>query len=78
MGKEIINIIKELSGFERIENASLLVDDLGLDSLAMVMLLINVEDTFDIQLKESDMNPFELKSVNDVINLVYKYLGGES
>ena len=39
----------------------------------MVMLLVMIEDVFEIELDESDMNPFKLRTVNDVINLVSKY-----
>ena len=41
----------------------------------MVTLLIMVEDGFNIVLDESDMNPFDLLTVNDVIALVNKYVG---
>ena len=59
---------------EKITDTSLqLAGDLALDSLRMVMLLVMIEDVFDIELNESDMNPFELVTVKDVINLVAKY-----
>ena len=51
--------------------------DLSLDSLAMVMLLIEIDEAFGIELDESDMNPFELNTVQDIIVLVSKYLGDE-
>jgi hypothetical protein len=40
--------------------------------------LKQIEETFDIILDESDMNPFDLIKVNDVINLVEKYTGGNN
>lgn len=46
-----------------------------LDSLLMVTLLIEIEETFNIQLDESDMNPLELTTVKSVIDLVNKYIG---
>ena len=51
-----------------------LIGDLALDSLRMVMLLVTLEDTFEIELDESDMNPFALITVSDVISLVMKYV----
>ena len=69
--------------FEIIEDLSLtyvqrmdqtLLGDLTLDSLRMVMLLVTLEDTFEIELDESDMNPFALVTVHDVVNLVSRYL----
>ncbi len=51
-----------------------LLDDFSLDSLRMVMLLVTIEERFDIELDESDMNPFELITASDVVNLVKKYV----
>lgn len=75
MNEKVIDILFKLSGKENIETDNTLVDDLGLDSLLMVSLLIEIEEAFDIELDESDMNPFELISVNDVVSLVSKYCG---
>ncbi len=70
---QVIEILEDLCA-EKITDTSLhLISDLALDSLRMVMLLVMIEDVFDIELNESDMNPFELVTVKDVINLVAKY-----
>ena len=59
---------------EKITDTSLqLIGDLAMDSLCMVMLLVTIEECFEIELDESDMNPFALVTVQDVINLVAKY-----
>ena len=70
----LIGIIKTLSSKEHIEVTDLLIEDALLDSLAMVTLLIQIEDAFAIELDEADMNPFELKTVEDAVNLVKKYV----
>jgi acyl carrier protein len=72
---KIVQILKELSAFEKIDINSLLSSDIGLDSLGLVSLLVAVEDSFQIQLEESDMYPFALQTVGDITNLVNKYLG---
>ena len=41
----------------------------------MVMLLIEIEEKFGIQLDESDMNPFSLDTVQSVVNMVGNYKG---
>ena len=70
---QVIGILEDLCT-EKITDTSLdLVSYLALDSLRMVMLLVMIEDVFEIELDESDMNPFKLRTVNDVINLVSKY-----
>ena len=71
--EKIREILFELSGMEITDNNASLQEDLALDSLAMVMLLIDIEEGFVIELDESDMNPFDLQTVNDVIKLVERY-----
>jgi acyl carrier protein len=70
-------ILSELSGEDTIDNATALQEELALDSLMMVTLLMEIEDTFAIELDESDMNPFDLETVQSVIDLVMKYCGGD-
>lgn len=72
--EKVKSILSELSNEEIIENDSSLQDDLMLDSLAMVMLLINIEEAFNIELDESDMNPLEMIVVQDLIDMINKYL----
>ena len=60
---------------DNIKNEALLQDDLAMDSLSMVSLLIGIEDVFEIELDEADMNPFGLGTVQDVVDLVEKYVG---
>ena len=74
--EKIKEILCDLSGMTEILAESHLQDDLGLDSLHMVMLLLDIEDGFGIALDDSDMNPFELKTVSDVEALVLKYTEG--
>ena len=76
--KKIIELLRELSGQEEIKSSDNLQDDVSLDSLGMVTLLLEVEDAFNITLDESDMNPLDLETVNDVINLVRKYRGARN
>ena len=71
-------ILSELSGIETICLENELQSDLGLDSLQMVTLLMMLEENFQIMLDESDMNPFNLVNVWQVVNLVEKYVGGEN
>ena len=75
---KVKEILCELSSQEKIENGFSLQDDLMLDSLAMVTLIIDVEDAFDIELDESDMNPFDFDTVQNVIDMVTKYCGDKN
>ena len=71
-------ILSELSGIETICLEHELQSELGLDSLQMVTLLMMLEENFQITLDESDMNPFDLVNVWQVVDLVEKYAGGEN
>jgi acyl carrier protein len=70
--KKIVDFLTEL-GAENITPTSELRDDLGLDSLQMVILLIALEDIFEIELEEADIDPGLLVTVEDVISLTKKY-----
>ena len=75
--EKVKSVLSEISGEEVIENDATLQGKLALDSLLMVTLLVEIEDTFGIVLDETDMNPFELTTVQSVINMVSKYCGGD-
>ncbi len=75
---KIISIIEDLSGSDNVNSTDNLQSDLGLDSLMMVTLLVELEDKLKIELDEADMNPFDLVVVQDVIDLAQTYLGDEN
>ena len=77
MDIKVVEILEDLCLTSIEDTSKTLVGDLAMDSLRMVMLLVTIEDSFDIELDESDMNPFDLITVNDVINLVKKYVADE-
>ena len=76
--EKISKILSELSGIKEIKPEDDLKEDLALDSLSMVTLLLEIEETFEIELDESDMNPFDLNTVEDAVKLVEKYRGDEN
>ena len=73
--EKVKEILFELSGEEITDNSVTLQEDLALDSLLMVTLLSEIEDAFSIELDESEMNPFDLDTVQSVIDMVSKYCG---
>ena len=75
--EKISKILSELSGIEEIKPENDLKEDLALDSLSMITLLLEIEETFEIELDESDMNPFDLNTVEDAVKLTEKYLGDD-
>lgn len=75
--QKVKDILFELSGETAIEQETRLQEELALDSLLMVTMLIEIEDVFEIELEESDLNPFDLNTVQDVVDMVAKYCGEE-
>lgn len=75
---QVSAVLAELSGTESIRLKDELQNDIGLDSFGLVNLLLTLEESFGITLDESDMNPFDLINVQDVVTLVERYLNGES
>ncbi len=71
--ESVLELLGNLSGSPVTDLSVKLADDLALDSLRMVTLLILLEDTFEIELDESDMNPFQLITAADVAALAQKY-----
>ncbi len=76
--EKISEILCELSGIKDMKPEDDLKEDLALDSLSMVTLLLEIEETFEIELDESDMNPFDLNTVEDAVKLVEKYRGDDN
>ena len=75
--EEVIGLINDIAPNRIKEKNDSLTNDLGMDSLGLIILLTMIEETFEIELDESDMNPFELQTVGNVIDLVAKYCCGE-
>lgn len=72
--EQVFDIIRSLSSVEEISISNNLQEDIGMDSLGLVMLLLAIEDNFSIELQESDMNPYDLQTVGDVVELVEEYV----
>ena len=75
--EKISEILSELTGIDTIDLEDGLQEDLGLNSIQMVTLLIMIEDNFNIFLDESDMNPYDLIYVYQVVDVVEKYIKGD-
>lgn len=71
--KQVFDILSELSSVEVNDISQSLASDIGLDSLGLVTLLLQLEEEFGICFDESDMNPYDLTDAGDVVALVKKY-----
>lgn len=73
MKEKVNEILKEKSFCDEIISDLKLREDLGLDSLNMVELMVEIEDKFNIEIEESDLDPAELQTVGQIYALVEKY-----
>ena len=75
--EKVITVLAGLSGLSTVTEEDTLSESLGLDSLSHALMILELEDAFEIQFKEADMNPFDLITVADVVALVERYVGGK-
>lgn len=54
---------------------AILIDDLGADSLALVDLAMALEDEFDIQISDDELE--DIKTVNDIYNYINSHTDDE-
>ena len=71
----VFKILSDLLGVSVNEAQMRLVEDIGLDSLMLVTMLIEIEEEFNIELNESDMNPYDFITAGDVIAMTERYVG---
>ena len=75
--KEVVNaILKEKSFCEKITSELTLGADLGLDSLNLIELIVELEERLHIEINESDLDPASLQTVGQVYALEEKYTEG--
>lgn len=72
----VYDILREISGRENVSDEMRLLDYIGLDSLGMVTLLVEIEERFNVEILPEDMNPYNLVTVGDVVAFAYKYSKG--
>ncbi len=75
LGK-IVNEIKKLvnNGTDANITEETSLVELGIDSLMTVELVLGLEDAFNIQFNDSDLEMENLRNVRDIVNLVNKYI----
>ncbi len=67
--EKLSSIIADQLGIEQdIITEDTTLEDLGADSLALVELVMSVEEEFDIEIQDEDMEKF--KSVGDVLDYI--------
>lgn len=75
MTDKINEVLSDLSPIEEnITKEMRLKEDLGFDSLKMVQLIISLEEALGFEFDESDLDPSKLIIVEDLYEMVKRYL----
>ena len=70
--EKIIKAAKETIGADLDENESLI--ESGVDSLALVSLIVSIEYAFDVEFSDDDLQPENLQTLSSPIELTEKYI----
>lgn len=62
----------ERTNLKRLKDGDKLEDTHGFDSLDMIELMIQVEESLGIRLTEKDVDPENLKTFGDIVDLCYR------
>lgn len=74
MEEKINGLLRDSFFCQDIEPEDNLREDLGIDSLSMVEFIVELEDTFGIEIDESDLDPHALQTVKQIYSLIGKYV----
>lgn len=68
--EKIIEIIKEIKPGASIDENTKLVDDKVLDSLAMISLVAELSDEFDVEITAQDIVPENFATVKAIADMI--------
>ena len=72
--KRVEEAIIDAVGADGITAEQELKTDIGLDSLSLVAVIVGLEEKFGIEFDESDLDPSKIIRVQDLVELVRKYV----
>jgi len=69
---KVLKTITDISGHSPTEltGRTELILDLGLDSLAIFEIVIELEEVFDLRITDEDVD--RIKSIDDIVNFIYR------
>ena len=70
--EKLIEILEEIEDGVDYENCTTLIDDGILDSLAIISLVAEVEDEFDVQIPTVEIVPSNFNSAKAIWNLIVR------
>ena len=72
MEEKLIKLASNILGYEIDINDNL--KESGMDSLSIVSLIVDIEEAFNITFNDSDLDPVNLITLNDIKKVMEKYV----
>lgn len=70
---KIINkIVDKIDGKVQVNNETNLICDCGFDSIQLIQLIVMVEDEFDIEIEDDELEMHNISIVGNLVNIVEK------
>ena len=70
--KEVIGLAYYVAEVEVLEDDNL--KEYGMDSIALVSLIVEIEMKYNITFSDDDLNPDNLITINNIVDMMEKYL----
>ncbi len=71
---DVVNkLLRQLCSLEDITPSMSIVEDIGMDSLSVVLFIVDLENELNVLISDSDLDPASLITVSDLYALATKY-----
>ena len=70
--KEVIDLAYDVAETQVLEDDNL--KEYGMDSIALVSLIVEIEMTYNITFTDDDLNPNNLITIKNIVDIMEKYL----
>ncbi len=74
MREKLYEILNEIAPYEDIDDNTKLFEEEILDSLTLIFLINEIEESFDIIIPEEDVKPENFSSISDIMNILTKLI----
>lgn len=72
---DVVNkLLRQLCSLEDITPSMSIIEDIGMDSLSVVLFIVDLENELNVLINDSDLDPASLITVSDLYELATKYM----
>jgi len=70
IAKRVLKVVRDESGTDNVSEESWFIEDLGLDSMDTVEIVMGVEEEFDIEIHDDEVE--DIETVGQLVDLVVR------